>query len=391
MRSNLHRLTSLFACLTLSEPCFAASVSLIVSDEVSGNNATGRALSESLDDIWSSAYPSGAFRPDLFSTGAGYSGSKSFTDPLSNAYQVDWQFGYINDVGPGFPTSSTFINASSGNVIYGASNSIQSGAPNPYNSETRVSTGFSGSGLNGIKLDFNASTTDILEFGIYVGDLETRSNNGTTGRVIVFDKAGAIIDDLPIENTGTVLSSGGTTTYTPVEPLGSPSGNNNNPLSQWGNKTTVFLAISSIEAIGSVIIHVGDDDHTSNHTGTQEQLGLVGFSLPSEPILAPAPSLSLEKVADNAGPFTTGDVVSYTYTVTNDGNQTIRNVAITDTHNGSGPAPIPQNESLVTDAAPLGDSTDLSQDNSWDVLAPGDVITFTGTYTVTQMDVDNLN
>lgn len=61
MRSNLHRLTSLFACLTLSEPCFAASASLIVSDEVSGNNATGRALSDSLDDIWSSAYPTEPF------------------------------------------------------------------------------------------------------------------------------------------------------------------------------------------------------------------------------------------------------------------------------------------------------------------------------------------
>ncbi len=104
----------------------------------------------------------------------------------------------------------------------------------------------------------------------------------------------------------------------------------------------------------------------------------------------PAPSLSMTKVADNPGPHKAGDVVTYTYTVTNDGNQIIENVAITDTHNGSDPAPIPGNETLLTDAAPIGDSTDAGPNNSWDVLAPGDAIVFTGTYTVTAEDVDTL-
>ncbi len=102
------------------------------------------------------------------------------------------------------------------------------------------------------------------------------------------------------------------------------------------------------------------------------------------------PSLSMTKVADDTGPHTAGDVVTYTYTVVNDGNTTIRGVAITDTHNGSDPAPVPGNETLSTDAAPTGDSTDAVVDGSWDVLAPGDVVTFTGTYTVTQTDVENL-
>ena len=104
----------------------------------------------------------------------------------------------------------------------------------------------------------------------------------------------------------------------------------------------------------------------------------------------PAPSLSMVKVADSTGPFTVGDVITYTYTITNDGNQPIRDVAINDTHNGSDPAPTPDAETLLTDAAPSGDSTDTAADGSWDVLAPGDVVTFTGSYTVTQTDAENL-
>ena len=104
----------------------------------------------------------------------------------------------------------------------------------------------------------------------------------------------------------------------------------------------------------------------------------------------PAPSLSMTKVADSEGPFSVGDVITYTYTVTNNGNATIRDVVITDTHNGSNPAPTPSNETLLTDAAPAGDSTDTAADASWDVLAPGDVLTYTGTYIVTATDADNL-
>jgi len=104
----------------------------------------------------------------------------------------------------------------------------------------------------------------------------------------------------------------------------------------------------------------------------------------------PAPSLAMEKVADSQGPHKAGDLITYTYTITNDGNQIIRDIAINDTHNGSDPAPTPINETLITDAAPAGDSVDAASNGSWDALAPGDVITFTGTYTVTQLDVDNL-
>ena len=82
--------------------------------------------------------------------------------------------------------------------------------------------------------------------------------------------------------------------------------------------------------------------------------------------------------------------MTYTYTVTNDGDVNINDVSISDTHNGSDPAPTPGNETLLTDAGTQGDSTDATVDGTWDVLAPGDIVTFTGTYTITQTDVDNL-
>jgi len=254
-RSNL----ALILSIMLGAAPASAATTLTTSDEAFGNNATSRAAAATLDDSWSSNFPTGAFSPDLFSGGSGSSGSKTFLDPTSASYQVDWQLGYIDATGPGLPTSTTFVIDTSGTATYGPSNSIQSGAPNPFNSETRLSTGFGGSGMNGIRLDFSNSTTDVYEFGFFVGDLESRANNGTDGRVILFDTSGMLIGDHPIRYTGAVDGSGGPTTYTSVELLGSPTGDENNDNGDWGNATTAFLAVSSDTPIGSMIVHVGDE------------------------------------------------------------------------------------------------------------------------------------
>jgi hypothetical protein len=52
---------------------------------------------------------------------------------------------------------------------------------------------------------------------------------------------------------------------------------------------------------------------------------------------------------------------------------------------------VPGTETLSLDAIPVLDSSDVTPGNgTWSVLAPGDEVTFTATYTVTQTDVDLL-
>jgi uncharacterized repeat protein (TIGR01451 family) len=104
------------------------------------------------------------------------------------------------------------------------------------------------------------------------------------------------------------------------------------------------------------------------------------------------PSLLVVKDAGAAAGVTVGQVVTYTYSVTNDGNVPITNVSLSDNVTaGSGSDPVPVLAgSPLTDNGTLGDSTDNATDAVWDLLAPGDVVTFTGTYTVTQQDVDTL-
>jgi large repetitive protein len=103
-----------------------------------------------------------------------------------------------------------------------------------------------------------------------------------------------------------------------------------------------------------------------------------------------APQLTILKTPSTFGPVPVGTVITYTYTVTNSGNVAMTGVSVSDVHNGSGVFTGPGNESLLTDVAPLGDSTDAAINGSWDTLAPGDILTFTATYVVTQNDVDTL-
>jgi uncharacterized repeat protein (TIGR01451 family) len=92
-----------------------------------------------------------------------------------------------------------------------------------------------------------------------------------------------------------------------------------------------------------------------------------------------------------------GDTISYSFVIENTGNTTLRDVRVTETFSGAGTAPtilIPA--SITSDngsaaAGTLGDSADpTTGDSDWDVLGPGDIVTFTATYTLVQADIDNL-
>ncbi|MGB0906432.1 MAG: beta strand repeat-containing protein, partial [Maricaulaceae bacterium] len=78
-------------------------------------------------------------------------------------------------------------------------------------------------------------------------------------------------------------------------------------------------------------------------------------------------SVDFTKVASPDSGLSTGDVVTYTYSVTNTGAKTLKNLSVTDNHNGSGSL------SAITPA-------------SITTLAPGDSASFTASYTITPTD-----
>jgi uncharacterized repeat protein (TIGR01451 family) len=102
------------------------------------------------------------------------------------------------------------------------------------------------------------------------------------------------------------------------------------------------------------------------------------------------PALLIQKTANTPGPVNVGQVITYTYVVTNPSTITINNVGVNDVHNGYGIDPVPSSP-VLTDNTPTGNSPDTNAAaNVWGTLAGGDVLTFTATYTVTQSDIDLL-
>jgi uncharacterized repeat protein (TIGR01451 family) len=101
-------------------------------------------------------------------------------------------------------------------------------------------------------------------------------------------------------------------------------------------------------------------------------------------------SATLIKAPGNSGTEAeTGDTINYVYDVTNDGNQSLSPIVVTDVHSGAGSFDQPAGETLLTDLPPLGDSTDATaNDGNWTTLQPGDTIRFTASYVVVQQDMD---
>jgi hypothetical protein len=86
-----------------------------------------------------------------------------------------------------------------------------------------------------------------------------------------------------------------------------------------------------------------------------------------------------------------GDVITYTYTVTNTGNVAITGLTINDVHEGAALSGEPSGESLTSDGplAPGITSSDSVVDNAvWSIIQPGATVTFTYVHTVTQAEVD---
>jgi len=138
-------------------------------------------------------------------------------------------------------------------------------------------------------------------------------------------------------------------------------------------------------------IDIGNDinnDATAN--GTPEGTAALIPAEDSETVdlVNPNPLLSINKTANDITDVIAGQTITYTYVVTNEGNITMDNVSVSDSHSGTGTPPIPSNEALSNPDDPVTSINTIANDGNIDSLAPGDVATFTATYVITQIDVD---
>ncbi len=208
----------------------------------------------------------------------------------------------------------------------------------------------------------------------------------------------AIVYSVTVSNSGNTTITGITVTDTLVSLTCPTSGTNTIATLAPGVSEvctgTYNVTITDFDSNGG---SDGDIDNTATADGTGAGgSGPVSANGSAAVTLNIINQLSIAKSfvisTDNGTPgfADVGDVVTYTYAVTNSGNVTLANIFVNDAHGGSGSLSAIANETLTNDAAPLGNSTDAVPNNAaWSTIAPGDTVTFTATYTVTQTDVDN--
>jgi hypothetical protein len=163
-------------------------------------------------------------------------------------------------------------------------------------------------------------------------------------------------------------------------------------------QTATFRAVYTLTALdvyraADHLVPAEAVNNSATATGTPVS-GVLGPVAPgtATTTIAAGPLLSVVKsfaFTTGVSPADVGDVVTYNYVVTNNGNVPISNVVINDTHEGALLGQALFSEGALVEG-PLGipASTDAAVDGSWDLLQPGASVTFTYVHTVTQVEVD---
>lgn len=253
--------------------------------------------------------------------------------------------------------------------------------------------------LNGeVTADGLGEATETIDYTYTV----TNSGNTTVNAVAITD-----------------THDGSTALGTPVIAVGSATGVPGNatvdllPTEVATFTVTYTITAADIAASGGGGTPDGDLDNSAVAEGTYpDGGGGVTVTSPADTAevpLASNPSLDVAKAAYDDGipgtlggpgsnpalgtssDVTAGTLITYVYSVINDGDVPLESVGVTDAHLGTGTLSAITLFSLTnTSGTSLNDDSIDSDPHVIDILQPGDSAVFSATYTVTQADVDTL-
>lgn len=334
----------------------------------------------------------------VFSSGTGGATPSNLPQGETLTYTVDYPV-TASDLLSGFVDNQVTVSGLAGNDVAGQEITDLSDSENPGDG-----------GVQGSFTEDDNNRTDFPTPIVFNPSIETVKTADTSGVASPVQAGNNVIYTITITNTGDVDLSG----IALADTLTNADGASSNP-------TPIFVSSTSSSPEGSLVVgesaiyqlthsvtQADIDSESISNTVTATATPFTGGSVfdvsddgndsdgntiddPTVTPLPAAPSLTITKIANNTLNVPAGVTVTYSYRVTNNGNQTLTNISLSDLHNGNGTAPLPGNEVLDNDVGTIDDSINNTlNDGIWDILAPGDTILFTADYTVTQADIDLL-
>jgi large repetitive protein len=248
-----------------------------------------------------------------------------------------------------------------------------------------VSTVTDGNGNNSGSVD---GAGDIVRYRYVI----TNNGNATLTNVAPVD-VGPTFNGVNRTNTLSAF------THQPADPSNTSGVT---PASVAPGQSVVFTAtytVSSLDFLRGSQVNLGMDNAASGtaNGAPTSNTSTVETNIPASPSLQIVKTFSITTDNGTSGQADLNDIITYTYTVTNNGNVAINNVSITDLHEGVPVgAGLVTTETLVSDgplaaATPAFVSNDSTSgtNGTWDLLQPGAVITFKYIHTVNQTEFDN--
>ena len=210
----------------------------------------------------------------------------------------------------------------------------------------------------------------------------TVSTVGTpvTYTFVVTNTSNVTLNGVSVADTQTAPAGGlasGPTCQSLSTPSGSCSGSSTTLLP---NQSATFTAVydTTQADLNNGSIH---DSATASGT-TDLGKGVTSNMATATVTVTQTPGLTTVKATTTSTVSSVGTVIPYTFTVTNSGNVTLTNVSVTDT--GTAPA-----GNVTATCQNLTNPAGTCTGTSVPSLAPGQIAHFTGSYTVTQADLNN--